>query len=213
MTEPAPKPSGVIIAGGGSARFGGGDKFLSPLGQETVLDHVIRRARPQVSSLLLNVNDDVSRVRNFGIKVICDDGLVSQKGTVGPLGGILAALKYAENKGEDFLLTFASDTPFMPKDFAEKLCHAQRDGGREIVIACSDGRPHPVMALWSVALRGALEAYLLSGERRVMAFVQQQTYDEVSWAETRPDPFFNINHREDLQRAELYLKNTASLLK
>ena len=44
---------GVILAGGRATRMGGGDKSLYRLGGKTILEHVIDRARPQVSRLVL----------------------------------------------------------------------------------------------------------------------------------------------------------------
>lgn len=202
------KPLGVIIAGGESARFGGGDKFLSSLGRKTVLDHVIERARPQVSHLLLNINSDPSRVESFALETLGDGSYLSKAGFVGPLGGILAGLKYAKYRGLEAILTFPADTPFIPRDVGEKLTSALMRQGNKIAIASSDGRPHPVMGLWSTDLLEDMEAYLLSGERRVMVYVKRHSFSEVAWeavTDSQPDPFFNINRSEDLAKAEAYM--------
>jgi molybdopterin-guanine dinucleotide biosynthesis protein A len=49
-------PVGVILAGGQATRMGGGDKGRLMLGQQSLLEHVIDRLRPQVSSIILNAN-------------------------------------------------------------------------------------------------------------------------------------------------------------
>ena len=53
--------AGVLLAGGQSRRMGGGDKCLRPLAGKPILAHIIARARPQVSSLVLNANGDSDR--------------------------------------------------------------------------------------------------------------------------------------------------------
>ena len=49
---------GILLAGGQSRRMGGGDKCLRLLGDQTILEHVINRIRPQVGPLILNANGD-----------------------------------------------------------------------------------------------------------------------------------------------------------
>ena len=60
--------AGVLLAGGQSRRMGGGDKCLRPLGGEPILAHVIRRAEPQVSTLMLSANGDPARFREKQIQ-------------------------------------------------------------------------------------------------------------------------------------------------
>ena len=62
--------AGVILAGGQSSRMGGGDKSLKLLGNKTILEHVIERLSPQVTTIVLNANGDPQRFTRFGIPVI-----------------------------------------------------------------------------------------------------------------------------------------------
>jgi molybdopterin-guanine dinucleotide biosynthesis protein A len=57
---------GVVLAGGLATRMGGADKGLLQLGQQTILDEVLKRFRPQVSDIVLNVNGDSSRFYSLG---------------------------------------------------------------------------------------------------------------------------------------------------
>ena len=74
-------PLGVILAGGLATRMGGGDKGLLPLGDSTILGHVIDRLAPQVAGLALNANGDPARFAALGLPVIAD----SIAGFAGPL--------------------------------------------------------------------------------------------------------------------------------
>ena len=53
---------GVILAGGRSQRMGGGHKCLLSLDKSTLLEHVIKRALPQVDRLILNINEDTNDI-------------------------------------------------------------------------------------------------------------------------------------------------------
>ena len=93
MTPPeaAADVAGVLLAGGRARRMGGGDKCLRPLAGRPLLAHVIERAAPQVSRLLLNANADPARFAEFGLEVAADE----IDGFQGPLAGILTAMHWA----------------------------------------------------------------------------------------------------------------------
>ncbi|VAV99576.1 Molybdopterin-guanine dinucleotide biosynthesis protein MobA [hydrothermal vent metagenome] len=194
------KTLGVIIAGGQSQRFrdksGPDDKFLAPFGSTTLLGHIIDRAKKQIPDVMLNVNGDPDRVKAYGLDIIPDS-----VADAGPLGGILAAMTSAKDRGYDHIISFSSDCPFFPDDYIARLS----EGGEGLAIACSAGRPHPVMGYWPTSLADDLRDYLDSGERRVMWWVRRHTHREVVWSEKNPDPFFNINVRQDLTEAEKFL--------
>ena len=190
---------GLILAGGRSRRMGGRDKFLLPFGEGILLEHILGRARPQVGEVVLSFNGDLKQVEPFGLSVVRDT-----IEDAGPLGGVLAGLRAAEERHYDYLLSFAGDVPFVPVDYRDRL--EQAVGGENVMaaVARSGDRVHPVMGLWSVSLARDLEAYLLSGERKVMTWLDRHNYQEVVWDDT-PDPFMNINTPEDLNRARKQL--------
>ena len=89
------QPLGVILAGGLATRMGGGDKGLLPLGEGTLLSHVIDRLAPQVAGLALNANGDPARFADLHLPVVAD----SIEGYAGPLAGVLAGLDWAAAQG------------------------------------------------------------------------------------------------------------------
>lgn len=207
----------VIIAGGGSQRFNEGqrdgfDKFLAPFGRTTLLGHIIRRAQQQISPLLLNINGDPSRVQSFDIETFAD--MVPDQG---PLGGLLTAMKLAQQKGFDHIITFSADTPFFPDDYVSRLVQVMADSPARIAFSCSGGRSHPVMGLFEITLQDDLQDYLSRGERRVLPWIMGHSPEKVVWPEINPeinpeidpeidpDPFFNINTPDDLAQAEKFL--------
>ncbi len=195
---------GVVLAGGLSRRMGGGDKALLDLGGRTILDHVIERARPQVSALALNANGDAARFSRFGLPVIAD----VVEGYAGPLAGVLTGLEWAaaEAPGCAWIATFASDAPFLPGDLVARLVEAVERDGADMACAASSGRRHPVFGLWPVALAGALRnAVIDEALRKVDLWTARYSLAVADFAAAPHDPFFNANRPEDLAEAEALL--------
>jgi molybdopterin-guanine dinucleotide biosynthesis protein A len=188
---------GVILAGGRSSRMGGGDKCLRPLGGRPLLDHVIERAAPQVGRLVLNANGDPARFSRYGLEVVAD----SLGDYAGPLAGVLAGLDWAQARGAATIVTFPSDSPFLPRDLAARL----RATGAPLARARSGGRAHPVAALWSTALADDLRRALAEGLRKIELWTARHGVADVEWDAGPPDPFFNANRPEDLEDAERLL--------
>jgi molybdopterin-guanine dinucleotide biosynthesis protein A len=180
---------GVVLAGGLSRRMGGGDKSLKLLAGQTILERVLSRAKPQVTSLVLNANGDAARFARFGLPVVAD----SVTGFAGPLAGVLAGLDWAakEAKGASYVASFATDAPFFPLDLVKRLEAAVKGSTHDLACAASGGREHPVFGLWPVALREDLRKALADGMRKVVEF-----------SASPYDPFFNVNSPEDLAEAE-----------
>jgi molybdenum cofactor guanylyltransferase len=202
MSEP--KIAGVLLAGGQSRRMGGGDKCLRSLGDRTILDHIIDRAAPQVTTLVLNANGDATRFARFGLPVTPD----TVEGFAGPLAGVLAGLDWAAEHAPEceWLASFATDAPFLPEDLVPRLLAATREDKADLACATSDGRHHPVFGLWPLRLREALRAAMLEEEmRKVDRWTSRYNLAVADFAVEGIDPFFNANRPEDLQVAENWL--------
>ena len=195
---------GVLLAGGQSRRMGGGDKCLRPLGDRTILEHVIDRIRPQVGPLILNANGDPNRFQSYGLPVVAD----VVDGFAGPLAGVLTGLRWAEINAPqcEWLLSVPTDAPFVPQNLATSLRQEISAQGAQLACATSRGRTHPVVALWPVALADALEQALVGEDiRKIDRWTARYRLVEVSFDDTGVDPFFNANRPEDLAIAERLL--------
>jgi molybdopterin-guanine dinucleotide biosynthesis protein A len=198
-----PPTIGLLLAGGLSRRMGGGDKCLRPLGGKPVLAHIVARAKPQVSALVLNANGDPARFASFGLPVAGD----VIEGFAGPLAGVLTGLEWAAERRRDaaWVATFATDAPFFPRDLVASLHAAIAREGADMACARSGGQDHPVFGLWPVRLRAELRRAMEEGVRKVDLWTARYKL-AVAEFDTEPfDPFFNANRPEDLAEAERLL--------
>jgi molybdopterin-guanine dinucleotide biosynthesis protein A len=203
--EEAARVVGVLLAGGQARRMGGGDKCLRQLGERTILEHVIARARPQVAVLVLNANGDPARFAAFGPPVVAD--VVA--GFAGPLAGVLTGMEWARTHRPEcpWIATIATDTPFFPTDLVARMLSALAREGADLACAASGGRTHPVFGLWPVALADDLRAAMVDeGMRKVDVWTARHRLAEVAFATDPIDPFFNTNRPEDLVEAERLLR-------
>ncbi|MGO1117921.1 molybdenum cofactor guanylyltransferase MobA [Rhodovibrionaceae bacterium A322] len=196
---------GVLLAGGLSRRMGGGDKTLQSIDGKPILDRVISRAEPQVHQLVLNVNGDPSRFAHYDLPIAPD----SIEGFAGPLAGVLAGMDWAAEHmpGCQWIVTFATDAPFLPLDLV--ACLRAEQGAQCATLACakSNGRSHPVFGLWPLSLRADLRKAMVEEDlRKVDLFTARYNLAEVVWPTQPFDPFFNANRPDDLKEAERILQ-------
>lgn len=180
----------AILAGGRSSRLGGKEKCLLPLGERTILAHVMAALQPQVGAVLLNSNGAPDLF--VGIEVRAD----VLPGRLGPLAGVHTAMLWALELGAETVLTVPGDTPFLPGDLAARLVAARAPG--QAAIAASGGALHPVIGLWPSALAARLETHLAGGAYRVRGWLEQIGFTTVEFETGARDPFWNINTPEDL---------------
>jgi molybdopterin-guanine dinucleotide biosynthesis protein A len=199
---PAREPStyGLILAGGLARRMGGGDKTLTRIGEDTILERAVARVGPQCAGLLINANGEVSRFAGFGFPVVADD----ITGFAGPLAGILAGLDWVavNAPGNEWVVSVPGDCPFLPRDLVSNL-HAARIAS-QLPLACARSGEwrHPVVGLWPVALRHDLRRALGAGLRKIEAWTQTHGVALAAWPAEPVDPFFNVNTPEDAVEAE-----------
>ncbi|MEM7058083.1 MAG: molybdenum cofactor guanylyltransferase MobA [Pseudomonadota bacterium] len=192
--------AGIILAGGLARRMGGGDKAMLPLSGRPLLSHVIDRLSPQVAEIALNANGDPARFADFNLPVIPD----TVDGFVGPLGGVLAGMRWAAKRGHTHIVSAAADTPFFPTDLVARLTDAK--GTQPIAMAATDDperglSEHPTFALWPVDLADDLEQSLTqSNMRKVIVWTSRHGCARAVF--DGDYPFFNVNTPEDLAEAE-----------
>ena len=137
---------GVVLAGGQSTRFGS-DKALAELGGQTLL----ARAYDALGGFCELV---VVAGREKGPGHVIPDW---PHAGMGPLGGIAAGLRLAQDEGYEAVLSCGVDSVQLPENLLELLSPAP--------AYLAD---QPVVGLWPTASCAALERILESGGRHSM---------------------------------------------
>ena len=195
--------AGVILAGGLASRMGGGDKSLKSLGKKTILESVMDRLSPQVTTIVLNANGDPQRFSRYKIPVVHDQ----TDQFLGPLAGVLSGLDWAHENGFTQIVTVAADTPFFPLTLVTTLSDVLSNSSAQIALAATKKKGskriilHPTFGLWPVNLRNDLRSSLGLGVRKVVQWTEKHNHVEALFDVEFSDPFFNVNTSEDLDRA------------
>ena len=176
----------LVLAGGRAARMGGGDKPLLAVAGRSMIARII--AALDAGPIAISANGDPARFSEFGLPVLADGVFAGE----GPLAGVLVGLEWAAGLGADTLLTVPGDTPFIPKGLATALSPAP-------ACAASNGRLHPLVALWPVGCRNELRRLLSApGRRDVAHFARSIGTRRVDFPVAKWDAFINVNTPEDL---------------
>jgi molybdopterin-guanine dinucleotide biosynthesis protein A len=181
------------------------ERCLWPLAGRSILDHVIGRAREQVSSLIISTPRDPSRFAGAGLPVVVQElpGLGS---------GILSAFGWtaAHVKEAPWVATFSAEAPFVPVDLVGRLGRAIGEEGAEMARATSRGVPRSTFGLWPVRLRRSLRRTIACADAdAIEAWVRRYRLAEVSFS-APVDPFFAVGRRDDLAVAEKALAERQS---
>lgn len=190
---------GAVLAGGQSLRMGQPDKFLLQYRQQSLLQSVLERARPQVAALVINANGDPLRLADFQVPVIQDLWPDHQ----GPLAGIISVMSWAQNGCQNpaWLATFAADTPYFPANCVAALHQRAQTENLEVVYASNGGASHYTFALWSTALLPQLMRQFDRGERSLHRIIRDCRSASVSFSGD-PRWFFNFNTPADWLRID-----------
>ena len=194
---------GVVLAGGKSQRFGE-DKSQVKLNNKLLIDYILSEIIDQFNEILIISNNQIKFKNSVKITKIKDiiEGL-------GPLGGILTAMKWIKNNKKDFkwISTFPSDTPFFTKKelkiFYEKIDIKKN----KLFFIKNKNTRHNIFGLWSIDLLDKLETDLQKGERKVELWADSVDVKIINIDYKEKDPFFNINTKEDLKKAYKMIEN------
>lgn len=172
------EPMTAIVLAGGRGRRMNADKAWLAVGGRTLLEHVLRQLEPSFEEILVSVSpgqatglEALSRRKPSGRakhvaacrgprpRVVEDEvpGL-------GPLGGILAGLKAAEN---DACAIVACDIPDIDIPLLRSLARVAGDADIAVPIGPA-GHFEPLFAVYRKSVVPEIEALLRNGERSIL---------------------------------------------
>jgi|TARA_B100000470_G_C19763174_1_gene379366 molybdenum cofactor guanylyltransferase len=193
----------VVLAGGKAKRFGG-NKSQAKLRDKMLIDYILSEILEQFNEVLIVANDPINHLSSNKILKIEDC-----KKNLGPLGGVLSAMKWVKenNKNYQWISTFPSDTPFFKIKIFNNFLSKINERESELFFMNSNEKRHNIFGLWSVDLIDQLEKDLENGLRKVEKWANNIGVKTINMSFEKEDPFFNINTKEDLEKAKQILND------
>ncbi|HQT19664.1 MAG TPA: molybdenum cofactor guanylyltransferase MobA [Polynucleobacter sp.] len=197
MMNSSKKITGLILAGGRAQRMGGIDKGLIPFHNKPLIESAIERLKPQVASILINANRNITKYAHYGYPVIMDE----TPDFSGPLAGFSIGLKHCQTP---YLLTSPCDSPLLPSHLAEKMVTELELNNLDLVYASSleDGKAwaQPVFCLMRSNLRDSLTNFLNKGDLKIDRWFKELHSGTVIFENALA--FANVNTPEELEALE-----------
>jgi molybdopterin-guanine dinucleotide biosynthesis protein A len=193
----------VVLAGGKSKRFGE-DKSQAQLGSKILIDYILSEIINDFNEVIIVANEPIKHLSSDKITKIKD-----YKKNLGPLGGIFSAMKWAKdnNKKYQWIITFPSDTPFFKNEIMNSFLNKINTKESELFFMKSNEKRHNIFGLWSLDLIDQLEKDLENGSRKVEKWANNIGVKTINMSFEKEDPFFNINTKKDLEKAEKFLND------
>ena len=194
---------GVVLAGGKSQRFGQ-DKSQVKLQGKILIDYILSEIVDEFNETLIVTNNPISFMSSDKIFLTKDF-----KNGLGPLGGIFTAMKWIKenDKKYNWISTFPTDTPFFTKKELKNFYENIKIDDSKLFFIKSKKTRHNIFGLWSMDLMDQLESDLLKGERKVELWANSVGVSTINIEYKKIDPFFNINTKEDLEKAIKIMNN------
>jgi len=183
-----------ILAGGKSKRLGE-DKVNTMIGDESLLELMIRKVSEVFENVVIISRRD-SKLPDTGHKVLYD--LIPESGS---LGGVYTGLVKSPSYYNFFL---SCDMPFIEKPFIEKMISENRN--YDILLPREGGNYQPLHAIYSKACIPCVRELLASGNLKIIDLFSKlnvRYIEKISWEsyDREKRMFLNINTLQDLEFA------------
>ena len=180
----------VVLLAGGQSRRMGRNKALIPLQGSPMIARLAGEAGRLTDQILISAND-TPVYESLGLPIVPD--IYSGQG---PLAGLHAAMIHSERP---LLLALACDLPSVKESFLRLLVRVA-EGCDAVIPVTSDGRPHPLCAVYRRSCLTAIERNLQAGVNKITDALRSLN---VNWLPEGPTNFraediYNLNTPEDL---------------
>ena len=196
--------SALILAGGRSRRMGFKEKALLPIGDKTILEHVIESLDGVVDEIIISMRDTTQQ-ELLNDHTQGHDVVLDKMQDVGPLSGILEGTKAATG---EYVFVVACDMPYISTDVVELLFkRAERHDAAIPVWENENLEPmHAVYRTHPMAVE--TEKAILRNEKFVLAPVFKMkdlvfvNMDEIRQLDPDLETFVNINTPDDVEKLQ-----------
>lgn len=189
--------SGIILAGGLSARFPGNNKAFVSINGKSILDHIYEVFSGLFEEIILVTNDPLEYL-GWNFNIVTDIYQIRCS-----LTGIHAGLFYSTNPYSFFT---ACDTPFLKSELVDIIVNNIQPEIDVVIPEAQDGL-QPLCAVYSKDCLKPVERHLAEKKLKISRFFQKvriKKIPEELLREKDPDllSFLNINTLDDLDRAK-----------
>ena len=191
--------TGVIQAGGKSARMGGAPKALMEVGGRPIIERVADVVRAVTDEVVL-VTNTPELYAPLGLSMVPD--VFPDHGS---LGGIYSGLRAAAGEAA---FTVACDMPFLRPEVARLVI--DRAAEADVVLPRVNGQFETLHACYTRACLGPMESRLRRGQLKIVGFFEEVRVlaipeEEVARFRAPAVVFMNVNTPEELSRARALL--------
>ena len=183
--------TGVVLAGGRGARMGGEDKGLLMLQGRLMIEWILDRFAPQVTTIVISANRNNDQYAALGYPIVSDSTVDFR----GPLAGISAALSRTDTP---WIVTVPCDSPLIPLDLVTRLQVQVVEQGANLGVAHDGQRLQPVFMFVHRDLLVDLEGYLEGGDRKIDRWLERHPFQKVDFSDSQ-EMFVNVNTPVDLE--------------
>jgi len=197
--------TGIVLAGGRGERLGM-DKAALELGGRTLLQRSVDTLAAVSGTIIISLRADQpapEAAAPAGARIIFASDAHQGRG---PLAGLHAAMRAVESS---LYFAAACDMPFLNAELVRGMYSVAEEQNADAVIPrLADGRFHPLHAVYRRSCLPHIARVLDEARtNRIIGFfdnVKVHWIEEPALRATDPEllSFFNINTREDLERAE-----------
>lgn len=201
---------GVVLAGGGSRRFGS-DKGRAVLDGLTLRERAARTLDAVCDHVV--VAGPAPSPQPTGSSAVEGAGasgrwpaIADAEGARGPVAGIVAALGEAERRGLEAVVVLACDLPLVEAPTVEALVTAYRAGRPPRAVAPSragDPVVEPLCAVYPTACAPSARALVAEGVQAAHELFERVGGHTIAFD---PAPFLNVNTTADLEAAARALR-------
>ena len=149
---------GAVILYGGKSRRMGRDKAELIIEDRTFLEHIAGELE-NFEELILSL-DSAEKIPTIKCTVVTD-----VYSGCGPMGGIHSALSTCNS---DALLVVSCDLPLFNSELGQYLCTQLNDNTDAVIPVTSDGRIHPLCAVYRKTTAQVFEKYLMVGNYKIL---------------------------------------------
>lgn len=179
---------GAVILMGGESRRMGKDKAKLKIGGRSFF-HRLLLELADYSEVFASVSSSVIR-SELPCRMVFD----AYPGC-GPMAGLQAALSACES---DALLTLSCDLPLFEKRFGRWLCSLLDENTDAVIPITSDGRSHPLCAVYRKSCAAVFENFLREGRYKLTAALQELNVHYAQAGDFEP-MLRNINTMSDYE--------------